>query len=530
MKKILLTCGFITAIAIGSFSGSNSSSGGGGGGGISSINSDSTAAQTIAGTANISVSTGSGTHTVTGTLLAPKANPVFTGTIGTPLTVSSNVKTDGSGNLTTGTVTNADLAGSIAASKLVGTDIATVGTVTSGTWNGTAIGATYGGTGQTTATQGDILYSSASNTWSKLAAGTSGQFLKTQGAGANPTWASVSPSFPLLSDASGTVSAPDYSFSGATNYGLYKSAADNVALTANGVKYFEAGLDASYGTSYKMQCNGALSGGTQASYIDIVSTSPVQHYKFGVNPAGLFNNAMFGWMVDGAAFGGAKTIASLSYNGEFVVLRGGGGTTPLIGLSGLTSGQLNLVANATTTSHALTFPATQGAANTTLTNDGAGALTWTLQGRKKVDTTAVGNVGAGADDLISYTVPASTLAANKESIEWKAFGTFGATTTATITCNYGGTTLVTLSSASAINNDSWEASGTIIRTGAATQVATSKILASLNGTVTTKQSYTAPTETLSGTVVLKCTGNSSNAADNDIVQKALTVNVYPAGQ
>ncbi len=35
---------------------------------------------------------------------APTASPTFTGTIGTPLTVSSVVKTDGSGNLTTGTV------------------------------------------------------------------------------------------------------------------------------------------------------------------------------------------------------------------------------------------------------------------------------------------------------------------------------------------------------------------------------------------------------------------------------------------
>lgn len=43
-------------------------------------------------------------------------------------------------------ITNAMLAGSIAASKLVGTDIATVGTVTAGTWNGTKIGLAYGGT------------------------------------------------------------------------------------------------------------------------------------------------------------------------------------------------------------------------------------------------------------------------------------------------------------------------------------------------------------------------------------------------
>ena len=46
-----------------------------------------------------------------------------------------------------------------------------------------------GGTGQTSWTQGDILYSNGSNTLAKLGAGTSGQFLKTQGSGANPVWA-----------------------------------------------------------------------------------------------------------------------------------------------------------------------------------------------------------------------------------------------------------------------------------------------------------------------------------------------------
>jgi hypothetical protein len=39
------------------------------------------------------------------------------------------------------------------------------------------------------AAQGDILYRGASG-WARLAAGTSGQFLQTQGASANPQWAS----------------------------------------------------------------------------------------------------------------------------------------------------------------------------------------------------------------------------------------------------------------------------------------------------------------------------------------------------
>jgi hypothetical protein len=47
----------------------------------------------------------------------------------------------------TGAILNADLAGSITAAKLVGSDIATVGTITSGTWSGTAIALAKGGTG-----------------------------------------------------------------------------------------------------------------------------------------------------------------------------------------------------------------------------------------------------------------------------------------------------------------------------------------------------------------------------------------------
>lgn len=51
--------------------------------------------------------------------------------------------------------------------------------------------------------QGAILYRSASG-WESLAAGTNGYYLKTQGAGANPTWAAVSGSGTVTSIATGT--------------------------------------------------------------------------------------------------------------------------------------------------------------------------------------------------------------------------------------------------------------------------------------------------------------------------------------
>jgi hypothetical protein len=72
--------------------------------------------------------------------------------------------------------------------------IATVGTITAGTWNGTTIGTVYGGTGLTSYATGDILYASATNTLSKLAAGTDG-YLLTLASGV-PTWAAAPISLP----------------------------------------------------------------------------------------------------------------------------------------------------------------------------------------------------------------------------------------------------------------------------------------------------------------------------------------------
>jgi hypothetical protein len=55
-------------------------------------------------------------------------------------------------------------------------------------WGGTAISAVNGGTGQVSYTIGDILYASTTTALSKLAAGTAGSVLKSNGAGTAPSW------------------------------------------------------------------------------------------------------------------------------------------------------------------------------------------------------------------------------------------------------------------------------------------------------------------------------------------------------
>lgn len=66
----------------------------------------------------------------------------------------------------------------IAATYVGQASITTLGTITSGTWNATAIAAAYGGTGFSSFAVGDILYADSSTTLTKLTAGSTGTVLQ----------------------------------------------------------------------------------------------------------------------------------------------------------------------------------------------------------------------------------------------------------------------------------------------------------------------------------------------------------------
>lgn len=70
--------------------------------------------------------------------------------------------------------------------------IATVGTVTTGTWSATAIAANKGGTGQTVYAVGDLLYASTTTALSKLADVATGSVLISGGVGVAPSWGATS--------------------------------------------------------------------------------------------------------------------------------------------------------------------------------------------------------------------------------------------------------------------------------------------------------------------------------------------------
>lgn len=158
--------------------------------------------------------TGLTTYTTGDTLYASAANvlsKLAIGSAGQVLTVTAGIpswQTPSGGTVTSvsGTANRITSTGGttpvidIAATYVGQTSITTLGTITTGTWNGTVIGATFGGTGQSTYATGDTLYASAANTLSKLAAGSNGQVL-TLAAGV-PSWAT--PTTGTVTSVSGT--------------------------------------------------------------------------------------------------------------------------------------------------------------------------------------------------------------------------------------------------------------------------------------------------------------------------------------
>jgi hypothetical protein len=90
---------------------------------------------------------------------------------------------------------------------------------------------------------------------------------------------------------------------------------------------------------------------------------------------------------------GAATATSLAASGALT-----GGT---VKMSGSSSGTLTHQAAATTTDHTLTWPSTQGAASTVLTNNGSGALSW---GAALTTTLADGKIFIGNGSNVATAV------------------------------------------------------------------------------------------------------------------------------
>lgn len=172
------------------------------------------------------------TGTLTSTAFSGPITGAVTGNADTATALAANpaacasdtyvTDTDANGTLTCTTVTNAGLAGSIAASKLVGSDIATVGTITSGVWSGTAILPAKGGTGLATIAAHGIMVGEGTSNVAPMAAGSAGQIVTSGGGSSDPVWTTAT--FPATATGTGKILRAD-----GTNWAATTATFPNVA-------------------------------------------------------------------------------------------------------------------------------------------------------------------------------------------------------------------------------------------------------------------------------------------------------------
>lgn len=189
-----------------------------------------------------------------------------------------------------------------------------------------------------------------------------------------------------------------------------------------------------------------------------------------------------------------------------------------------TDNSIRILMDTSSTGYNLILPVADSNGPQALTSDGNGNLSWSNFVKKiNVNTTSVGNVGAGEDNLMTYTLPSSTLSVNGDSINFRASGTIANTANAKrIRVKFGATTILDTGAgvipiSRAYN---WTAEGEVIRTGATTQKCNVTINVDYS-TIFTFVGYSTAAETLSGTVVFKLTGEA--VSNNDIVQETLQI-------
>lgn len=135
-----------------------------------------------------------------------------------------------------------------------------------------------------------------------------------------------------------------------------------------------------------------------------------------------------------------------------------------------------------------------------------------------VSTTAVGNVGVGVDDLITYSLPAGFLSSGR-GVRITAWGlTANNVNAKTVILRFGNpilTTALTVSQAGV-----WRIVAEVISTGTAAQTYVAQLT---QGGATTLIDVERGTlaEAQNAAIIIKCTGEAT--ADNDIVQNGLVV-------
>ncbi len=159
-------------------------------------------------------------------LTSATAGYTLIGSTASALQATSTLFVSSAGNVGIGTTTPASLL--TVGSSGAGFQVGTSGIVTAGTWNGNVITTTYGGTGLSSYTAGDILYYSAGTLLSKVGIGVANKYLTSSGSA--PAWSTYT-----ISLAGNLTTASTFTTAGAFALTLTTTAITNATLPAGTV-------------------------------------------------------------------------------------------------------------------------------------------------------------------------------------------------------------------------------------------------------------------------------------------------------
>lgn len=209
----------------------------------------------------------------------------------------------------------------------------------------------------------------------------------------------------------------------------------------------------------------------------------------------------------GAATHLQVSVVNVTSADRYITLAGSNSGNPTIGVSG----------------GSLAISAAVIGAGTIACTAGTGTGQPILIGTLSVNTTQVGNVGAGADNLMTYSLPANSLSANGKGVRITAWGRLANNANAkTLNLSFGGTAITIPTRVSV--DYAWRITCIVIRTGASTQRVTAEIQGSTVNATTTPDAGVAeytPGENDTAAITIKCVG--TGVANDDVMQRGMIV-------